>query len=248
MSTSGAESRVTEQERLIRKLESAVALTEEERHALRDLPMTVRQYGADQDIVREGTRQIECCLILDGFACRYKLLSDGRRQILSFHVPGDVPDLHSLFIRLMDHSLGTIASTRAAFVAHERVFALMQAYPGILAALWHDTLVDAAIFREWIVGLGRRTAHQRVAHLLCELVVRLEAVGLAGKQSDTTLPMTQTELGDALGLSNVHINRVLQDFRGAGLLTWRGATLRVRDWDGLRKAGEFDEIYLHRRG
>lgn len=238
----------TEHARLVRKLELVVPLTAAERQALLDVPMTVRSYGADQDIAREGTHPSECCLILDGFACRYKLLSDGRRQILSFHTPGDVPDLHSVFMRVMDHSLGTLAPTRAVFMAHEHVSGLMYTYPGIGAALWHATLVDAAILRELVVSLGRRSAHQRVAHQLCELVVRLEAVGLAGKQSETVLPITQAELGDALGLSNVHVNRVLQDFRNVGLLTWRGSTLHVRNWEGLREAGEFDETYLRRRG
>ena len=242
-----AATQLPEHDRLLRKLDGVAELSAADRNAIRALPMAIRSFGADQDIVREGDGPIECCLILDGFACRYKLLADGRRQIMSFHMPDDIPDLNSLRIGAMDHALGTIAPTRAAFILHEHVEALMRGHPGIAAALWRDTLIDSAILREWIVGLGRRSARQRVAHLLCELVVRLEAVGLGAKQSPLNLPITQAELGDALGLSTVHINRVLQDFRAADLLTWRGSTLHVRDWDGLQTAGEFEEQYLHRR-
>ena len=233
--------------RLIRKLESITDLSEDEKRAIHELPMNVKNLAADTDIVREGDRPPECCLILDGFACRYKLVGDGYRQIMAFHIPGDIPDLLSLHLKVMDHSLGTLVPSKVAVIGHDSLRDLMQRYPGIASAFWRDTLIDAAVFREWMVGIGRRSAHARIAHLLCELLVRLRAVGLT--RDDTyELPLTQAELADALGLSTVHVNRVLQELRGDGLITLRGGSLAVQDWEGLQRAGEFDPAYLHLDG
>ena len=229
---------------LVRKLESITDLTPEERQALLDLPMKVHAIEADQDIVREGDRPSRCCLILQGFACRYKITALGKRQIMAFHIPGDIPDLQSLHLATLDHSLGTITPCEVGFIHHEDLRDLIRRCPRIGDLLWRDTLIDAAIFREWMVGLGRREAYGRIAHLLCEMMVKLRAVGLAdGVTCD--LPITQTELGDALGLSTVHVNRVLQELRGDGLISLRSGTLTVLDWDGLTNAGEFDPTYLH---
>ena len=234
----------SERQRLVRKLESIAKLSPQEKEALLALPMNVKEFGADQDIIREGERPAESCLLLEGFACRYKILPDGRRQIMSFHTPGDIPDLLSIQLRVMDHSLGTLVPSKLAFIPHEPLRELTRQYPGIAGAFWRDTLIDAAIFREWMVGLGRRSALQRIAHLLCEMAVRIAAVGLADKHV-YDLPVTQAELGDALGLSTVHVNRVLQQLRGSGLFTFRGSTVTVCDWNGLKVAGEFDPTYLH---
>lgn len=223
---------------------SASHLSAEERQALRSLPMTVRSFGADQDIVREGDRPSECCLILEGFACRYILLQNGKRQIISFHPPGDIPDLQSLHLNLMDHSLGTLMPSRAAFIPHASLHEINARYPRIAGAFWRDTLIDSAIFRLWIVAVGRRSATARVAHLLCELQVRLQAIGLANRHS-YALPITQAEMGDALGLSTVHVNRVLQELRGRGLISLSGGSLTIHDWEGLKKVAGFDAAYLH---
>jgi CRP-like cAMP-binding protein len=229
---------------LVRKLESITDLTPEERQALLDLPMKVQAIGADQDIVREGDRPSRCCLLVQGFACRYKITALGKRQIMAFHIPGDIPDLQSLHLATLDHSLGTITPCEVGFIHHEDMHKLIRHCPRLGDLFWRDTLIDAAIFREWMVGLGRREAYGRIAHLFCEMMVKLRAVGLAdGVTCD--LPITQTELGDALGTSTVHVNRVLQELRGDGLITLRSGTLTVLDWDGLRQAGEFDPAYLH---
>jgi CRP-like cAMP-binding protein len=230
----------------VRKLGSVISLSAEEREALDGLPMQWRDLRADQGIVREGDRPSQCCLLLDGFACRYKLLHEGRRQIFSFHVAGDILDLQSLHLDVMDHSLGTLAPSRVGFIPHHSLRALTQHHPRIGEAFWRDALVDAAVFREWMVGIGRRSAQARVAHLLCELVRRMQAAGLAHGYS-VQLPLTQEEVGDALGLSVVHVNRVLQRLRGEGLITWESRVLTVEDWDGLQRAGEFDPAYLHLR-
>lgn len=194
---------------LIRKLESITSLTDEQRQAIESLPVRIHNLAARQDIVRDGDKPAHCCLILDGWACRYKLLGDGRRQVLSFHISGDVPDLQSLHVPTMDHSLGTVTQATVAFIPHESLHALILRHPSLGSLFWRETLVDAAIFREWMVGMGRRSAFQRVAYLFCEAHLKLQGVGLAGSFR-CPLQVTQVDLSDALGLSNVHVNRVLQ--------------------------------------
>ena len=235
-----------EHARLIRKLESIGPMTPEDRSALARLPLEIRTFPAGSDIVREGDRPAHSCLLIEGMTCRYKVVSDGQRQIMAFHMPGDIPDLQSIYLKTMDHSLGTITRSVVAFILHENILQLIQDYPNLRGLLWRDTLIDAAVFREWLVGVGRRSAYSRIAHLFCELFLRARAVGLT--QGDTMeLPITQAELGDALGLSAVHVNRVLQELRAAGFIASRGRTLVVTDWPGLEKAGDFDPTYLHIR-
>ena len=229
---------------LLRKLDSISPLSGEERRALEDLPGAIRLVEPHQDIVRDKDQPSQCCLVLSGWVCRYKLLSEGKRQIFSFHIPGDLPDLQSLHLPVMDHSLCSLTASRVAVIAHESLRDLMQRFPNLGVALWRDTLVDAAIFREWMIGMGRKTAHGRIAHLLCEMYLKLEAVGLA-EQFRCELPITQVDIGDALGLSNVHVNRSLQEMRGQGLITLRSRTLVIEDWRALSAAAEFDPTYLH---
>jgi CRP-like cAMP-binding protein len=154
---------------LIRKLESIAQLSDEERQAVEGLPTVIRLLQPRQDIVRDKDRPGHCCLVLSGWTYRYKLLSEGKRQILSFHIPGDLPDLQSLHLRVMDHSLATLTACRLAFIPHESLRELTTRFPGLGATLWRDTLIDAAIFREWMTGIGRRTAFGRIAHVFCEM-------------------------------------------------------------------------------
>ena len=228
--------------RLVRKLESITDLSPEERSAVAGLPMAIRTVPADTDVVRD--RPSECCLVVEGFVCRYKITAEGKRQIMSFHIPGDIPDLQSLHLRVMDHSVGTLTASKLGFIGHEHLRALMRQHPRISDTFWRDTLIDAAVFREWMVGIGRRSAHQRIAHVLCEMLVRFRSVGLANGNG-YELPVTQAELADALGLSTVHVNRVLQDLRRDGLIAVRGGSVSTPDWEGLKNAGEFDPTYLH---
>lgn len=235
-----------EHDRLIRKLESIGDLSAGEKAAIGRLPLDVRVFGAGTDLVREGDRPSHSCLIVEGMTCRYKMTGDGQRQIMAFHLPGDIPDLQSLHLQTMDQGLGAITRTTAALIAHESLYELFRAHPSIGHLMWRDTLIDAAVFREWLVGVGRRSAYSRIADLLCELFVRARAVGLT--HGDTMeLPITQSELGDALGLSAVHVNRVLQELRADGFISSRGRTLVINDWPGLEKAGDFDPTYLHIR-
>jgi CRP-like cAMP-binding protein len=229
---------------LLRKLESIAPLAPEEKAALLRLPLRLKTVATHQDIVRAGDSPSESCLIVAGFACRYILTADGKRQILSFHIAGDIPDLQSLHIDVMDHSLATLVPSSLAFIQHSDLRTFMRSHPRLGDLFWRDTLIDAAVFRQWMVGLGRRSAHGRIAHLLCELLVRLRAIELVEDHA-FMLPVTQAELGDAFGLSTVHVNRVLQDFRSDGLITLHGGSLKVLNWERLQKAGEFDPTYLH---
>lgn len=233
-------------DRLLRKLESIAELGAEEEAAIAGLPLRIVDYPANADIICEGDKPTECCLVLDGFVFRYKIIADGKRQILSFHPSGDIPDLQSIYLKVMDHSLATLVRTRVAFINHERMIDLTRRYPLIAAAFWRDTLIDAAIFREWMVGLGRRTALQRIAHLLCEMAMRIGAIGLSDERS-YELPVTQGDLADATGLSNVHVNRTLTELRESGLILVRRSQVRILDWPGLLQAADFDSAYLHQR-
>jgi CRP-like cAMP-binding protein len=229
---------------LLRKLESVAVLSEPERAAILALPVTVRQMRADHDIVRERDRPTQSCLVLDGWLCRYKILETGTRQIFSFHIAGDVPDLQSLFLNLMDHNLGSLVQSTVAFIPHDSIRALAVKFPRLAELFWRDTLIDAAIFREWIVGMGRRDAPSRIAHLLCELYLKQRAIGLARGYS-CDFPITQAVLGDALGLSTVHVNRSLMELRGRGLITLEKHVLTILKWDELQGEGGFDPTYLH---
>jgi CRP-like cAMP-binding protein len=230
--------------KLIRKLESIAAVSNAERRAIESLPVRVHHFDARQDIVRDGDQTTHCCLVLDGWACRYKLLSEGKRQIFSFHVAGDTPDLSSLHVPVTDHGLATVTKATVGFIPHESMRELTARHSNIAALLWRDTLIDAGIFRAWMIGMGRRSAYEQVAHLFCELYLKLQAVGLA-EGFRCPMPITQVDLADALGLTSVHVNRVLKDMRGNALITLRSNTLVIEAWDELLRVSEFDPTYLH---
>lgn len=231
-------------ERLIVKLESIADVTQPEKEAVGRLPIDVRSIPANTDLVREGDRPSACCLMIEGYACRYRILKDGRRQIMSFHMAGDVPDLQSLQLKVMDHSLGSLTPMVVGFIPHEALKEVIRSEPGLGSIFWRDTLIDAAIFREWLVSLGRRTARQQVAHLICELLVKMRAVGLA-QHGSVALPFTQQELADAQGMSAVHLNRTLQELRNDGLISGHRNTITVPDWTRLKAFSDFDPTYLH---
>ena len=232
---------------LIRKFESIAPLSEADRQGLRSISGLMRQLRAYEDVVREGDRPDTVCMIVDGFACRYKILADGKRQIISFHIPGDTPDILSLFLKTMDHNLCALAPTTIAHAPHQVMFDLFARYPSLVQLFWRDTLIDAAIFREWMVGLGRLEAYPRLAHVLCELMTRMKAVGKAHGNT-CPFPLTQAEIGDALGMSTVHVNRTLQELRADKLISLQSGVLHILDWEGLERACDFDPSYLHLAG
>ena len=168
----------------------------------------------------------------------------GKRQIVSFNLPGDIPDLQSLHLRVLDNGISTISPCRIGFIAHEVLRDICERYPRLASAFWRETLIDGAIFREWVLNVGQRDAYQRMAHVLCELLTRLRAVDLAEDYS-CDLPITQSEFADAMGVTTVHVNRVLQQMRAEGLVELKGDRLNVPDWERLKQVGEFDPTYLH---
>ena len=181
-------------------MDSIHTLDEDDREAINDLPLQINDIRADQDIVREGDRPSRSCFLLSGMAYWYKMTGAGKRQILSFQIPGDLPDMQSIHLSTLDSTLTTLSPCRMAFVQHEPLRDICERRPNVASAFWRMTLIDAAIFREWVANVGSRQAFGRVSHLLCEMVVRLKAVGLTdGMVCD--LPITQTELADATGLS-----------------------------------------------
>lgn len=232
---------------LVSQLDLIFELSKDDRTSIEALPVRTRTIGERRDIIREGATPTECCLVMEGMACRYKMLSNGRRQILSLHFPGDMPDLQSLHLSTMDHSVSTVTEAKLAFIPHEAVRKLIRTRPTVADALVRHLLVDAAIYREWIANVGRRTALERVAHLICECFSRMRALGLA-KQPTFELPLTQVEIGDATGLSNVHVNRTLKELRRQRLIESNGKLHAILDWEGLRDTAGFDPAYLHFRG
>ncbi|MBR0695844.1 Crp/Fnr family transcriptional regulator [Bradyrhizobium lablabi] len=231
---------------LLTKLTVSNQLDGDDIQALSRLPMRIRNLEAQQVIVAEGDRPEECCLLSEGFAFRSKTTSDGHRQVLSLHIPGEVPDLQSLHLHVMDHDLSTLTPCTLGFISHDALRHLNRARPNVAAALWRETLIDAAIFREWMVNVGRRSATARMAHLFIELHRRLEAVGRT-RDGEFGLPITQAVLADCLGLSTVHVNRVLQNFRRAGVLTVNRAQFHILKADRLDELAGFESTYLHQR-
>lgn len=229
---------------MIRQLRTIAEIDEHGEVALGALPFRTRDVPENRDVVREGDRPTECCLVLEGLVARYKLVADGRRQILSFHFPGDLPDMQGLNLEVMDHSITALTPARMAFISHEAVRQVMETHPHVRRALTKYTLVDASIYREWIANVGRRTALERVAHIICECYVRMRALGLV-TGDEFELPLTQLELGDATGLSNVHVNRTLQELRRMNLISISGNVHRILDWPLLQETADFNQDYLH---
>lgn len=227
----------------LRKLAALATLDAE------DIAIAISLVGASRivetrtDIVEEGRAPSACTVLIEGLACRYKALDDGRRQILSLHAPGDLLDLHGLLLGRLDHSVATLSRCRVALIPADALLEVLDRRPNLRRAFWRATLVDGALLRSWLVALGQRPAHERVAHLFCEVDARLAAAGFA--TGDTLdFPITQEELADALGLSVVHVNRVLQRLRRDGLITLRARRLAIHDREALRRLGGFDLRYL----
>jgi CRP-like cAMP-binding protein len=229
---------------LIRKLSNYTPLSDEERKAVIDATGKISDFRSGDDIVQRGDFTGGARLVLEGFASRYKILEDGRRQILGYLIPGDLCDVHVFLPKRMDHSIAAMTRSKVAVISQTNILALIDRYPNLTRALWWSTLLDEAITREWVVNLGQRTAYERMAHLFCELYYRLRAVGEVMNNS-FALPLTQTALGDTLGLSTVHVNRTLQDLRAQRLISFKGGVLTVHDLLTLEHAGFFSPDYLH---
>ena len=228
---------------LICKLETLGLLSERDKRALEQATRQTRRVGAGRTLVREGDRPTECQLILQGFAFRHRTLEDGQRQIMSFEIPGDLCDLHGFLMGRADHGITTLTPCRVATLSHDVLMDWYEERPVVAHALWRGMLVDAAISRIWLLNIGRRTARGRIAHMLCEVLRRLQAVGLA-EDGGGTLPIPPAEIADALGLSVVHVNRTLRSLHGEGLVTADDEQVTINDLPGLQAAGDFDPAYL----
>ena len=228
---------------LIAKLQTVAELAEDDLKALDDLCGDAREVGARRHVIREGDRPDHVHLVVDGWAARYKLLPDGARQITALLLPGDFCDLHVTILGEMDHSIATLTKAKIAYIPRDRMDALAER-PKLTRALWWATLVDEAVLRAWIVNVGRRDAYEAIGHLVCELYWRLKNVGLAADHS-FELPLTQEEFADALGLTPVHVNRVLQRMRSEALISLKRGALEILDYPRLETASGFNPNYLH---
>ena len=227
---------------LTRKLELFQALSPSDRELLDEITRRSRQVGAGKEIVREGDAPSDVFLILDGFACRYKQLRSGSRHIFACLVPGDLTDIDAHLLPSMDHTIATVSACTIVDVSRERLADLL-CLPPIARALRCANLVEVAITREWLVNLGQRSADDRIGHFFCELHLRLDAIGIA-VAGQIPFPFTQAELGETMGLSAVHVNRVLQSLRAQGLIVLRSGRLSIPDVPRLRAMSGFKPTYL----
>ena len=208
-----------------------------------NLPGRIAEVRRNQDFVEIGTHASHACLVLDGLTARWGKTLDGQRQITALHVAGDMPDLHSLMLPEVTFGLQALSTTTIWRVPHAALREAV-ATPEIAQAFWRDCTADAAIATEWVVNVGRRKAKPRIAHLVCEIATRL---GMDGGNNSFAfhLPLTQTHIGSATGLSTVHVNRSLQDLKKAGLAALGGAEAQVLDWASLKSVADFNPAYLH---
>jgi CRP-like cAMP-binding protein len=231
---------------MLRKLEYSGPLDDSDRRAVLALPHTLKTIEARGYIVRDGDIATHSCLLRSGFVYRHKVVADGGRQICAIHMSGDIVDLQNSLLGVADHSVQALTRAEVAFIPREAIRQIAFERPAVGMAMWFDTLVDASIFREWIANVGRRDARRRLAHLLCEFAIRLEAAGLA-KRNEYALPMTQEQLADCTGLTPVHVNRTLKALGEDGVISRTIRSVTVEDWKRLAAEGDFSSAYLHLR-
>lgn len=219
-------------------------LSSEERAAIQSAALETRTFAAGEDLVRQGERPATSTLVVSGITARYSTVEDGGRQITGLHIAGDFVDLHSFPLQVMDHSVTAITACEVVAFPHLALKAITEGYPHLTRVLWLLTLLDGAIHRQWMVTKGRLTADEQMAHLFCEQFVRAQTAGLA-KTQRYWFPLTQMQLGDALGLSIVHTNRTLQRLRRTGAIDWQDGMVDILDWPLLRELGQFEPTYLH---
>jgi CRP-like cAMP-binding protein len=226
------------------KLRKRDDISAEEEQAIRALVADVQDVAADQVFIRQDKPLDVSTLLIEGIVCRYKDLKDGRRQIAQLHVAGDFVDLHSFTLKRLDHNLLSLTKCRIALVPHERLRDLTERFPHLTRVYWLMSNIDAAMSREWELSLGRRDAAAKVAHLFCEMYIRLGVVGLC-EGSTCPFPLIQTEIAECVGLTPVHVNRTLQELRRQGLVELRSKRLVIPDFQRLKEVAEFNPNYLY---
>lgn len=230
---------------LTTKLEHYTRLSADDRATLKAMVMTnLRSIAPRRDIMREGEQPSFVNIIVDGWAIRHKMLEDGRRQIFAFLIPGDICDLNIFVLKELDHSVAALTPVTVAQVPGEFVGEIARKSPRLNQALLWDMLVQLAIQREWTVNIGQRSALERIAHLICELFMRLGAAGLC-REGSCNIPITQTDLSEATGITPVHVNRTLQELRALRLIEWKGREVQVPDMEALKRLAMFNDNYLH---
>lgn len=228
----------------LKKLRRRTEISSEEERAIREAVAEVRRLRADEIVVRTGEELNTSLMLLDGWMARSKDLESGERQVTELHVAGDFPDLHGYTLKRLDHDLLSLSDCRVAVVPHDRIRTAIDKFPRLGRVYWFATNVDAAIHRELGLSLGQRSAISRMAHLFCELYVRLSVVGRT-RDDGYEFPLTQRELSECLGLTVVHANRTLQELRRRGLVELENRHLKIRDRRGLEGLAEFDPGYLY---
>ena len=229
---------------LVRKLSVSSPLNEDDRAAILALKFTRRALEPSSYVLREGDEPRECSVLLSGFAYRQKTTYAGARQIVSLHIPGEALDFQNLYLDVSDHSVQMLTPGEIGVVKREDMQSLAACRPGVGRAILVSMLIEASIFREWVLNVGRRDAQTALAHFLCEFGVRLDAMGLA-QEYGYALPMTQEQLGDVLGLTPVHVNRTLKALEARGLITRSGRNIAFPHWREMREAADFNQRYLH---
>ena len=231
-------------ELLIKKLTQHSDLSREDTGAIRALPDTLRMIKPDEDIVKQGDKPKVSAVVVRGTVARYHTLQGGKRQYISLHIAGDMPDSQTLFLDYMDHAVCALGEAVVALLPHTALLKVFKESPSFAFAVWRETLVDAAVFREAITNNSARPLRTRLAHFLCEQYYRAHAVGLA-QSGSCSLPLTQTQLGETVGASLPSITRALQSLRGTRAVELRGGQLRIRDWRKMVRLGDFSPNYLH---
>ncbi|MFC3711674.1 Crp/Fnr family transcriptional regulator [Sphingoaurantiacus capsulatus] len=232
--------------RFISKLNGYAPLGKADIAVLEAATAKPRDYPAKFDLIREGDRPGPVFVMLEGWACRYKILPNGTRQVLAFLMPGDSCDLHIGLLAEMDHSIQTLVPSVVATIPRAEMDAIMDGHRAIAKAMYVGQLIDEGTMRAWITSMGRRASIERVAHLMCELYIRARAIGAADERQ-LALPLSQLVLADALGMTPVHLNRVLKELRLKGAMTLKRGSLVVTDPSKLVQIAGFDDNYLHRR-
>jgi len=230
---------------LFRRWQRSIPLSADDKRAIIALPWNQRTYARDSYLVREGEPTSFCSVLVSGFAFRQKLVSDGARQIISIHITGEFLDIQNMLLEVADHNVQCLTRCVVAMVSKKALTDLISERPEVRRALFLDSLLDASIFREWVVNLGRRDARQRIAHLLCELAARLQSASPNADGANYDFPLTQEQIADCTGLTAVHTNRTLQTLRRDGLISLSSSRLTILDWDRLAEVGDFNERYLH---
>lgn len=228
------------------RMSHRASLSEADRAAIAELPHVRRRLNANTYLIREGEPpRSSCSLLISGMAFRHKLTVEGARQIVSVHLPGELLDLQHLFLNIADHSLQALTEVEVADIERDVLQDLILTRPAVANAFWVDGLIDASVFREWVLNVGRRDARARIAHILCEIAVRMRGAGLISASEKFVLPMTQEQLGDATGLTSVHVNRTIKALATDGLIEHSGRSISIANWQKLRRVGDFNPLYLH---